>query len=334
MNKQIRLGVVGAGLIWQKAHKGLIEKFSNIFSINAFCVNSQETKNTLQSSYPNVAIHLDYKELLRSNDIDAVLILTPIHLNAVIALAALNAGKDVFVEKPLAVSSKDAQELIDVARSKKRRIFVLENAFYHENLETIKSAIDRKDVGDIVLYERVVHNYFDNNAYDSGGYGKTLWRQEAKFPLGLIFDGGIHLVAAHARIFGNPVSVYATGVKLREGFGEYDEISMFFCYAGHRARGFFSFSSHLPSQQNHFLIRGTTGIIKMENQKLVIEKSDNSKCEIPLTAGSSYGMMWESLAQAIEHSQEPLYTAEQALTDIRVLESVEKSIKTGMPVLI
>lgn len=334
MLKPIRLGIIGAGLVWKKAHKGILENLNSVFSIKAFCVSSQKRKDELQDSHPGVSIYLDYNELVLSPEIDAVLILTPIALNATVSFAALNAGKDVFVEKPLATNSVEAQKLVDLAKLKNKRLFVLENAFYDLNLEIIRNAIQENQIGDLVIFDKIDHGFIDNENHDAGGYGKTLWRQNADFPLGMIFDGGIHAIASNARIFGNPISVYATGTKIRQGFGEFDEISMLFQYPNKGVRGFFSFSGYMSSRQNYFNIRGTEGLLKVEGKLITIEKNNQTTAEIPKRSEWTQLVMWNSIVEAIRDSKEPLYTAQQAVIDIQILEAVEKSIKTGQPVLI
>src|SRR3989304_7777601 len=101
---KIRLGVIGPGLIWEKVHKQTLKKFRDKFEIAAFCATSEKSKNKINKEYPGTPFYKDYKVLLKQPFIDAVLIMTPIPLNPVVATAALDAGKDIFMEKPMATN--------------------------------------------------------------------------------------------------------------------------------------------------------------------------------------------------------------------------------------
>ena len=151
MKSPMRLGMVGAGLIWRKAHRNIIEKMKEQFAIAGFCVTSEKSREWIAREHPGVSIHSDYRELAASKDIDAMLVMTPIALNAEVAIAGLNAGKDVFVEKPMAASSAQAEKMLAAADRMKKRIFVLENAFYDPKLDVAKKALDSNAIGELVM---------------------------------------------------------------------------------------------------------------------------------------------------------------------------------------
>ena len=266
----MRLGMVGAGLIWRKAHRGVIETMKEQFVIAGFCVTSEKSRQWVAGEHPGVRIYSDYKELAASEDIDALVVLTPIALNAEVAIAGLNAGKDVFVEKPIAASSAQAEAVLEAADRMKKRVFVLENAFYDPKWANVKMALDDNSIGGVVLYEEVAHGLIDDDAHDAGGYGRTQWRKDAKFPLGTLFDGGIHGIAIHAKLFGNPISVCAGSAKFRDGFGDYDEVSMFFLYPAKGLKGFYSHAGYLSPKHNHFQICGERGTITFEGGAVMI----------------------------------------------------------------
>jgi len=117
MNK-IRLGVIGPGIIWRRAHKPSMEKPGSMFEIAAFCATSEKSKNRIKAEYPGIPFYNDYRELVKEPFVDAVIIMTPIPLNQPVAMEALSAGKDVFMEKPMATNIEDAKELV---KKKKRQ---------------------------------------------------------------------------------------------------------------------------------------------------------------------------------------------------------------------
>jgi predicted dehydrogenase len=100
--KPMRLGIIGPGLIWQFKHRPVLSKLNSDFAVAAFCASSDRHKADAARDYPGVPFVTDLDAFVQRDDMDAVVVLTPIPLNGPVALAALKAGKDVFLEKPMA----------------------------------------------------------------------------------------------------------------------------------------------------------------------------------------------------------------------------------------
>jgi predicted dehydrogenase len=323
----IRLGVIGLGLIWIRTHKPILTTMPDAFEPIAFCDLSEERRAAVAQEFPGAQIYSDDQSLLQHPEIEAVLVLTPIALNAPTALAALKAGKHVFMEKPIARSAAEGQELIETARRAGKRLFVTEQFAYRTNEETLAGLIDAGEIGDLIMWHWVQHLEADP-AQGPLRYDTTPWRKAADFPLGALFDGGIHLIAGLTKLFGQPESVFATGRQLRPEYGEYDQVAMMFHYAS-GLTGMLSHSSYLPPLHNHFHIHGTQGLIVVERNRLVVEKPGGSSQVIDLPAENSYARMWQALAAAYRDNRDPYYTAERALADVALLEMVNRSIKSG-----
>jgi predicted dehydrogenase len=253
--------------------------------------------------------------------------LTPIALNAPTALAAVKAGKNVIMEKPIARSVAEGRELIAAARQAGKRLFVTEQLAYRKAEETLAEIIAAGAIGELILWDRVMHLEADT-AQGPMRYDTTPWRKQADFPLGTLFDGGIHLIAALSKLFGPPETVTATGRNLRPEYGEFDQVSMMFHYAN-GLTGTLSHSSYLPSLQNHFHIYGTDGVIQIERERLVVAKRGQLARTIDLPAENAYETMWRAIARAYREGGEPYYTPEKALGDVMILEMVDQSIKKG-----
>lgn len=87
-----RIGVVGPGVIWKRAHRPSLDQYGEQVEIAAFSASSERTRREVEGTYPGVPFFADYHELVASPVVDWVLVLTPIALNALVALAALEAG--------------------------------------------------------------------------------------------------------------------------------------------------------------------------------------------------------------------------------------------------
>ena len=323
----IRLGVIGLGLIWQREHQPMLKTLSHVFEPVAFCDVSAERRAATARDYPGALVVEDYRALLERADVEAVLVLTPIAFNAPVAMAALRAGKDVIMEKPLARSVAEGQELVATARRAGRRLFVAEQLAYRAADERLAAAIASGEIGDLMLWNRIQHVDADP-AQGALRYDTTAWRKHPDYPLGALFDGGIHLIASLGSVFGPPASLFATGRQLRPEYGEYDHVVTLFQYAS-GASGVLSHATALSPAQNLYHIHGSRGAIVVERNCLVIDRGDESPRRIELPNENPRVNLWQTMVHAWQAGAEPAYNLERALLDVAILEMVDRSIKSG-----
>jgi predicted dehydrogenase len=108
----------------------------------------------IKAKFPSVELTDDYNELLKS-DVDALIIATPVYTHYALAKQALEAGKHIWVEKPFTTTSKQAEELIELADSKNLRIFVDHTFIYTGAIQKIKELVSEKELGDIIYFDSV-----------------------------------------------------------------------------------------------------------------------------------------------------------------------------------
>lgn len=325
--KAFRLGVVGLGLIWVRTHRAQLATLGDVFELVAFCDASEDRRVETMHAFPGAPVFSDYQDLLALDEVDTVLVLTPIALNAPVALAALRAGKDVIMEKPIARSVAEGRELVAAARQSGRRLLVAEQLAYRAADQLLAELIAAGEIGQLVFWNRIQHVDADP-AQGALRFDTTPWRKMPDYPLGALFDGGIHLIASLGRAFGAPAAVYASGRRLRPEYGEYDHVTVMFHYAN-GAVGVLSHSTCLPPMHNHFHIHGTAGVIVVKRDRLVVEKENQPDRIIDLPEEDVRTNLWQALATAIREGREPYYTAEMALQDVAILEAVDRSIKSG-----
>lgn len=326
----VRLGVVGAGIIWRKAHEPALREVSDTFPITALCARSEERRAALRGEYPGARVFADYRELVVCPEVDAVLVVTPIPLNAVVGVAALEAGKDLYVEKPMAADLNQARRLVEAERKSGRRIYPLEQVPYLKMWHQVREAIASGEVGAPVMFDRLAHSYLGLD-HDPGGYARTAWREQSDYPLGPLLDGGIHHIACHSLLFGVPESVYAVGQKLREGYGRYDNICMLVEHPG-GVRGFFSHSAFLGCERNYFHIRCAEGLISVEGSRFTVEAKFGEKRTVecdPNAGRTLHHTMWRELAACAGRA--PRYTSRDAFNDIATLMAADRSVRSGKP---
>jgi UDP-2-acetamido-3-amino-2,3-dideoxy-glucuronate N-acetyltransferase len=141
----MKIGLVGCGY-WGK---NIARNLHQMGLLGAVCDPSPKILESVPKLYPGALATKSVTELLKSKDIDAIAIASPAAQHAATAKVALMAGKDVFVEKPLALSVKEAKALLDLAKRKKRILMVGHILQYHPAIRKLKQLVDAGDLGDI-----------------------------------------------------------------------------------------------------------------------------------------------------------------------------------------
>lgn len=121
------VAVLGAGY-WGK---NLIRNFHQLGALAAICDNNPDSLASFAAHYPGVPQYLAYGDLLHNDAVQAVAIAAPAETHYALALQALLAGKDVFVEKPLCLYAEQAGELISLAEARQRVLMVGHLLRYH-----------------------------------------------------------------------------------------------------------------------------------------------------------------------------------------------------------
>jgi predicted dehydrogenase len=119
---RIKVGVIGCGLIAQVMHLPYLRELDDRFEIAALCDASEEVLAACAARYGVAQTFTDWRALIEE-PLDAVMVLTP-GSHAPMAIAAADAGRHVFVEKPMAVSAAEAQRMLEAARSAGVRLMV------------------------------------------------------------------------------------------------------------------------------------------------------------------------------------------------------------------
>jgi len=139
----------------------------------------------------DVEVYDDYKEMLKKADIDAVEIYTSVFSHHQIALASIEAGKHVLVEKPLAISVKAARKMVEAAEKAEKVLGVAENTRYYSDVRMIKWAIDQGYIGDVqMVVSGGIGGYWSPDKI----VAETPWRHKKVYAGGgATIDIGVHL---------------------------------------------------------------------------------------------------------------------------------------------
>ena len=183
--KTIKFGMIGVGgrgeIFYENNH--LPEKG---FEIVAGADISDKALARFQEKIPGVRCTHDYREVLAMPEIDAVFIITPDFLHEEMAVAALNAGKHVYLEKPLAITVEGCNNILAAAMKNKCKLYLGHNMRFMPVIQEMKRMIDEGMIGEVqCAWERHFINY-GGDAYFHD------WHSERRYSTGLLLQKGAH----------------------------------------------------------------------------------------------------------------------------------------------
>jgi predicted dehydrogenase len=156
-----------------------------------------------QARYGAEIASTDIDAVLQRNDVDAVVVTTANDMHAPLSLKALQAGKHVLVQKPMALTLEEADQMIAAADRAKRKLMVSFFEFFHPAFKRAKELVDAGAIGDVFFYKAIMAWHVPS---------MQAWRFDPRVSGGgVIMDGHVHHVAYFLHLLGNPgiESVYA-----------------------------------------------------------------------------------------------------------------------------
>jgi predicted dehydrogenase len=329
-----RIGIVGMGY-WGP---NLARNFATLESCElAWCCELDDSKRShLESAYPQTRFTPDLDDLLNDPDLSAIVVATPGSTHAAIAQRVLEAGKNCFVEKPLAQDVASAQRLTDIAEDRGLVLMVGHLLCYHPGVRQLADLISRGELGQI----RYVHSQRLN-------LGKLRTDENALWSL------GAHDVSVLLELAGSdPVEVSARGEAfMREGVED-------IVFAHLRFESGLVTHLHLswldPHKVRRITVVGSERMATLDDMALERKLSiwDNSFASLSDTYGeyitrsgavhSPMVLNTEPLRLECAHFIECLRTGERPHTDgaagvrvVKVLEALQSSLeRDGAPVSI
>ena len=146
-SREVRLGVVGMNY-WGP---NLARNFDRMQGCRLawVCDRDEAVLDRHRDAYPGSSFTTRYEDLLEDDSLDAVVIATSVPTHAALTRMALEAGKDAFVEKPLALTGADARELAEMADARDRVLMVDHLLVYHPGVQKLKDLIDEGRLGQV-----------------------------------------------------------------------------------------------------------------------------------------------------------------------------------------
>jgi UDP-2-acetamido-3-amino-2,3-dideoxy-glucuronate N-acetyltransferase len=140
-----RVAVIGTGY-WGK---NLVRNFHGLGALAAICDADADARDRMAADYPDVTYFSTVDAVLADPNIDAVAVATPAETHEAVVRQAIEAGRDVFVEKPLCLSVSEGEALIELAAERERILMVGHLLWYHSAVLKLKELVDSGELGRI-----------------------------------------------------------------------------------------------------------------------------------------------------------------------------------------
>jgi len=238
-----RIALIGFGLAGKAFHAPLIAATEGLEL--AAVVTSRGAE--VAASYPAAAVLPKLEAVLENQSIDLVVLATPDHLHAAQAIVALDAGKHVVIDKPLAPTLEEARVVAARAEERELMLSVFHNRRWDADFLTLQRLIAEGALGEIIAYE----SRFDRFRPDPG----QRWKD--KRAGGVWQDIGPHLVDQALVLFGRPLAVSADLAVLKTGGQAVDHAEVLLRYPGRRVS--IHISQLLPEHGLRMAVHGLKG---------------------------------------------------------------------------
>lgn len=159
--KTHNIAVIGCGL-WGR---NIVRNFYNLNALHSVCDIDNDNLEAVKKEYPNIKLTNDFNEILANKEINGVIVVTPSHTHYRLVKAALEAGKNVYVEKPISTVSEEARQLTILAEEKNLVLMVGHLLLYHPAVNRLKMLVNEGVLGDIryIQSDRLNINHFKND---------------------------------------------------------------------------------------------------------------------------------------------------------------------------
>lgn len=323
--EKVKFGIVGIGNMGS-VHVKYVDAISNA-RLSAVCdINPAAFDRIAPETREKIKCFTDVDTFLAEGDIDVVVVAVPHYSHPDIAIKAMNAGKHIIVEKPIAVHKAEAERLI--AEAAKHPELIKSLMFNQRTIPAhrkIKDMIDNGTLGKITRINWIITDWFRTQRYYDSGDWRASWRGEGG---GVLLNQCPHQLDLWQWLFGMPKTMRAA-VK----FGKYhdieveDEVNAYMEYEDGKVGNFIASTGEMPGT-NRLEITGDKGRLVYEKGEIQFIYNEIPTSEFCKTAEVSFGLSdsWDSKIQ--------IYGADNTTPQHqKVLANVADAIQKGTPLI-
>jgi scyllo-inositol 2-dehydrogenase (NADP+) len=337
----IGIGIVGYGLAGRLFHAPYIDAVDGL-RIRAIATSHPDRRAQAASEHPDAAIVGSVDALVDHPDVEVVVVVTPNRSHAAIGTRALAAGRHVVVDKPIAMTTPEAEALVDAGERAGRILSVYQNRRWDGDFQTARRLVDERALGAIDSLEARFERWSEVGPE---------WRETAEEAGGPHRDLGAHLVDQSLLLFGDAVRVFAQIDSRRPGSQVEDSTFMTIDHAnGVRSRLWTSLIARRTGPR--LRIRGLDGEYVKEDldpqERQLLDglrptdagfgdepeerwgrlEAGGSSTPVPTQRGD-YSRYYELFRDAVRgRGQRPVDPAD-SVRGLRVLEAAERSARSG-----
>jgi len=330
-------GIIGCGLI-SNWHADAILQIEGTQLSGATDVN-EKARVAFASKY-NIRAFNSVEELLASDDIDVVCICTPSGLHASFAVKAANAGKHIIVEKPMAITLKEADSVIEACEKNNVKAAVVSQLRFTNAISKLKDAVDEGLLGRLVSGDVYMKFYRSHEYYDRGGWRGT-WKMDGG---GALMNQGIHSVDLIQYIMGPVKTIFAHTRTLVRKIEVEDTAAAVLEYENGALGVIQATTSIYPGLPRRIEISGDKGTIIVEENSIVnwtiegrevpedikICKAESTSASDPAAFGiEGHVMQINDMVDAIINNRKPLVDQYDGKKPVEIILAIYESSRTG-----
>lgn len=324
MEKIYKVGLAGFGMSGEVFHAPYIKADPRY----ALSVVYERTSGRAEELYPDVTTVRSFEALLES-DVDIIVLCVPNALHVSMATAALEAGKHVVVEKPLAPTAAEGEALFALAEKQDRLLAVYQNRRYDGGFRAARELVENGTLGEILEWE----SRFDRWAPE---IRPRKWKETVGAASGVLYDLGSHLTDEVIALFGAPRAVWGDLTTQREEGTIDDDFMVRLFYPNMRATLRATRMAADAGERPRLVVRGRRGVFTVwggedtpQTGHLTLVGPDGRERFELAIPGNAYGMFYDALYESLAHGAPLPVSREQAVTLLKVLEGAGESSGTG-----
>lgn len=338
----LRIGIVGAGVIGD-AHASAISGLSDQ-KVMAIADPIEALRSGLAEKYSIPRTYANWEELVADSEVDVVYIGTPNNLHLPIAVSAMESGKDVVSEKPLARNLAEGKAMVNASERTGRKLFVALNHRFWAPNQRVKQLLDAGEIGKPFLaVSTFIGNEFDRMD-DSANWKGT----KDKSGGGVVIDNGTHMIDLLRWWLGDAIAVTARTGRLAISAANKEEDTAALAIefeSGAIAELSLTFGARYSAWPKGFCgaairteIFGLDGALKVGNdgESLQYINKDNPPTALEASEISTGlpNVQQAHFAACIRGEAQPIVTALDGLAALEIVEAAYASAQLGQRVLI
>jgi len=258
-----KVGIIGCGAILPR-HLESIEASSD-FELNAVCDIQYHLAKSVADRL-NVSFYTDYKDMIKNSDVNFIVIATPNSLHYEQAVFALNNGCDVLIEKPVAFTEKEVDEIIKVSEQTKQQAYCVLQVRLNPTVNLLKQVLEKGLLGNI-RGVNFVQRWQRPIEYFTG------WRSEPSIGGGTLYEVGIHYLDIIQYLFGLPNIISSKCYHVKHNVGIEDTIYALFDFNNFGGTCEVTIAAEPQNLECSLSILGANGYIKLGGKALNIIES-------------------------------------------------------------